>query len=171
VTDDEWSGTVEMLLGLDIDPYSYDDIIDNPWPFKIRNRGNESKYIQYRFACLRKRFKELPPYSDNETVRRYKFYSVHEIIYIHGSTNFFCRYARAFCLDLFGSVMFPNNSADSVTAVYLSFIDDMLNVLEESYDWGQTILSCLYFNLSRSCLELADCIAGPLLLLQMWSWT
>jgi hypothetical protein len=30
VTDDEWSGTVEMLLGLDVDPYSYDDITDNP---------------------------------------------------------------------------------------------------------------------------------------------
>jgi hypothetical protein len=34
VTDNEWSGTVEMLLGLDTDPYSYDDITDNPWPFK-----------------------------------------------------------------------------------------------------------------------------------------
>jgi hypothetical protein len=38
VTDNEWSGTVEMLLGLDVDPYSYDDITDNPWLFKIRNR-------------------------------------------------------------------------------------------------------------------------------------
>jgi hypothetical protein len=29
VTDDEWSGTLEMLVGLDGDPYSYDDITDN----------------------------------------------------------------------------------------------------------------------------------------------
>jgi hypothetical protein len=29
-----------------------------------------------------------------------------------GVLTFFCRYTRAFCLDLFGSVMFPNNSAD-----------------------------------------------------------
>jgi hypothetical protein len=36
-----------MLLGLDVDPYSYDDITDNPWPFKIRNRVKENKYIQY----------------------------------------------------------------------------------------------------------------------------
>jgi hypothetical protein len=30
MTDDDWSGTVEMLLRLDADPYSYDDITDNP---------------------------------------------------------------------------------------------------------------------------------------------
>jgi hypothetical protein len=29
MTDDEWRGTLEMLLGLDDDPYSYDDITDN----------------------------------------------------------------------------------------------------------------------------------------------
>jgi hypothetical protein len=93
VTDDEWSGTVEMLLGLDTDPYSYDDITDNPWPFKTRNRGKENEYIQFstfsiRLACLRKHFQELPPNSDDETVRRYKFYSVYEFIYVHRSTNF-----------------------------------------------------------------------------------
>jgi Plant mobile domain len=88
-----------------------------------------------------------------------------------GVLIFFCTYTRAFCLDLFGSLMFSNNSADSVLVVYLSFLNDMLNIPEEGYDWGHAVLSCLYFNLSRSCLELADCIAGPLLLLQMWSWT
>jgi Plant mobile domain len=67
--------------------------------------------------------------------------------------------------------MFPNNSADSVPGVYLTFFDDMLNVPKDGYEWGQAILSCLYFNLSRTCLEPTDCIVGPLLLLQMWSWT
>jgi hypothetical protein len=43
--------------------------------------------------------------------------------------------------------MFSNNSADSVPTVYLIFLDDMLNVPEDSYDWGQAVLSCLYFNL------------------------
>jgi hypothetical protein len=94
VTDDEWSGMVEMLLVLDTDPYSYDDITNNPWPFKTRNMGKENEHIQFstfsiQLACLRKHFQELHPYSDDETVRRYKFYSVHEFIYIHGSTNFF----------------------------------------------------------------------------------
>jgi hypothetical protein len=51
--------------------------------------------------------------------------------------------------------------------VYLIFLDDMLNVPEDEYDWGHVVLSCLYFNLSRSCLEPADCIAEPLILLQV----
>jgi hypothetical protein len=46
VIDDEWSGMVEMLLGLDVDPYNYDDITNNLWSFKIRNRGKENEYIQ-----------------------------------------------------------------------------------------------------------------------------
>jgi hypothetical protein len=48
VTDDEWSGTVEMLLGLNSDPYSYQDITDNPWPFKTRNMGKDNDYIMIR---------------------------------------------------------------------------------------------------------------------------
>jgi hypothetical protein len=41
--------------------------------------------------------------------------------------------------------MFSNNSADSVPAVYLTFLDDMLNVSEDSYNWGvdSTILLVL----------------------------
>jgi hypothetical protein len=38
------------------------------------------------------------------------------------STNFFYKYTRAFCLDLFGSVIFPNNNADSVPTMYLTFL-------------------------------------------------
>jgi hypothetical protein len=33
---------VEMLLGLDVDLYSYDNITDNLWSFKIRNRGKRT---------------------------------------------------------------------------------------------------------------------------------
>jgi hypothetical protein len=76
---------VEMLLWLDVDPYSYDDITDNPWSFKIKNMGKENEYIQFstfsiRPSCLLKYFQELPPYSDDDTVRWYKFYFVHEFI-------------------------------------------------------------------------------------------
>jgi hypothetical protein len=61
VTDDEWSGTVEMLLGLDTNPYSYDDITDNPWPFKTRNRGEENEYIQYPTRVFVKVFSRVSP--------------------------------------------------------------------------------------------------------------
>jgi hypothetical protein len=71
--------TLEMLLGLDGDLYNYDDITDNLWPFKTRNKGKENKYVQFsmyniQLSCLRKYFQELPAYSDDETVRRYNFY-------------------------------------------------------------------------------------------------
>jgi hypothetical protein len=49
-----------------------------------------------------------------------------------GVLTFFDRYTRAFCLDLFGFVMFPNNSADLMPAAYLTFLDDLLNVLDIS---------------------------------------
>jgi hypothetical protein len=80
VTDDEWSGTLEMLLRLDVDSYSYDDIIDNLWSFKTRNRGKENEYVHFstfsiRLSCLRKHFQELSAYSDDKTVRRYNFYN------------------------------------------------------------------------------------------------
>jgi hypothetical protein len=45
VTDNEWSRTLEMLLRLDVDPYSYPDITDNPWSFKTRNRGKENEFM------------------------------------------------------------------------------------------------------------------------------
>jgi hypothetical protein len=66
-------------------------------------------------------------------------------------------------------MMFPNNNADSVPMMYLIFLDNMINIPEDGYVWRQAILSCLYFNLSHLCLEPSDCIAGSLLLLQMWS--
>jgi hypothetical protein len=79
LTDDQWSKTLEMLLWLDVDPYNYDDIIDNSWSFKIRNRGKDNEYIQFstfsiRLSYLRKYFQELSFHSNDEVVRRYNFY-------------------------------------------------------------------------------------------------
>jgi hypothetical protein len=60
VIDDEWSSAVEMLLGLDAYTYSYDDIIDNLWPFKIRNMEKENEYIQYPVVVFTKTFSRVP---------------------------------------------------------------------------------------------------------------
>jgi hypothetical protein len=78
-TDDEWSVMLDMLLGLDDDPYRYDDIIDNLWSFKIRNKRKKSEYVQFstysiQLLCLRKHFQEIYAYSDDEIVWRYNFY-------------------------------------------------------------------------------------------------
>jgi hypothetical protein len=49
VTDNEWSGTLKMLLGLDVNPYSYDDITDNMWQFKTRNGGKRMSTFSSRY--------------------------------------------------------------------------------------------------------------------------
>jgi hypothetical protein len=56
--------------------------------------------------------------------------------------------------------MFLNNSGDSVSVVYLTFIHDMINIIEDGYNWRYALLSCLYFNIYWSCLEPVDCIDG-----------
>jgi hypothetical protein len=48
-----------MLFGLDTDPYSYDDIIDNPWQFKTRNMEKENKYIQFSTFSIGSRVCEI----------------------------------------------------------------------------------------------------------------
>jgi hypothetical protein len=71
--------TLEILLGLDDDPYNYDNITDNSWPFKTRNKGNENEYVQFstyniRLSCLQKYFQKLSVCSDDKSVRRNNFY-------------------------------------------------------------------------------------------------
>jgi hypothetical protein len=84
---------------------------------------------------------------------------------------FFLRYTRAFCLNLFRPVMFANNMQTQCRRCTWAFLTICSTYRKDDYDWGHAVLSCLYFNISRSCLEPADCIADLLLLLQMWSWT
>jgi hypothetical protein len=85
VTDDDWSRTVEMLLGLDVDPYSYDDITDNSWPFKTKNRGKENEYIQFSIfsiwlACLRKSLvKNTTAIISWLTMPRHSWFGKHEL--------------------------------------------------------------------------------------------
>jgi hypothetical protein len=72
VTDEDWSGTLEFLLELSDDPYSYQEITDNSWSFKIRNRGKQNEYQQVSTynAFLRKNFQYLPTNSDDEIVQQ-----------------------------------------------------------------------------------------------------
>jgi hypothetical protein len=72
-------------------------------------------------------------------------------------------------MDLFGSRMFADNSADAVPSMYMQFIEDLTH--ERQYNWGGAVLACLYNNLSRAAHVGIDCIGGGLLLLMMWAWT
>ncbi|XP_078182588.1 serine/threonine-protein phosphatase 7 long form homolog [Carex rostrata] len=53
--------------------------------------------------------------------------------------------------------------------MYLQFINDLETPQE--YNWGGAVLAHLYRELSRACLAGVDTISGPMLLLQIWSWT
>ena len=77
------------------------------------------------------------------------------------------KYTRAFLMGIFGSIMFPDKSADQVPAMYLQFLGDM----NMSYNWGLAVLAFLYRQLSLACSKKTKTVAGPLILLQQWAWT
>ncbi|KAJ3686230.1 hypothetical protein LUZ61_015394 [Rhynchospora tenuis] len=78
------------------------------------------------------------------------------------------RYARAFMMDLFGSVMFPDHSGYLPT-MYIQFVMDVKK--PNKYSWASAVLAHLYRQLCHACVTSAKEIAGPLVLLQMWAWT
>ena len=69
------------------------------------------------------------------------------------------RYTRAYIMDLFGSVLFPNCSGDGVPAMYLRFLDDLEP--ERVPNWGAVALACLYrfvFFLFYALQSLLSCV-------------
>jgi Plant mobile domain len=74
------------------------------------------------------------------------------------------RYTRAYLLDLFGSMIFPYSSGDSVLVMYLRFLLDFDH--PPVYNWGAGVLAFLYRSLSMACMSRKNTIGGPLLLLQ-----
>ena len=79
------------------------------------------------------------------------------------------RYTRAYILDLFGSILFPDVSGDSVPIMYLRFLQELST--PQKINWGAAVLACLYRNLTVACGVGKRIVSGPLLLLQHWSWT
>jgi mobile domain-containing protein len=78
------------------------------------------------------------------------------------------RHARAYILYLFGCILFPDKSGDSVQLIYLPLLRDLGRVAE--YNWGSATLAYLYCHLCRASRKGAKDIGGCLLLLQIWSW-
>jgi hypothetical protein len=102
-------------------PYSYDDIIDNPWPFKIKKKVGGKRMSTFSsprsvsgLRVCESVFKSCPLIQMTRPSDGTNFTQFMNLFTYTGVLTLFCRYTRAFCLDLFGSVMFPNNSADSV---------------------------------------------------------
>lgn len=107
-------------------------------PFKINNsRNNDRSRYNISLKWLRHTFLELPAGSSDEVVDRY---------------------CRAYILDLFGSIVFPNDTDDSVPACYLQFLTDLRT--QQNYNWGAAVLGMLYHELSKASRWDSKNIAG-----------
>ncbi|XP_038694953.1 serine/threonine-protein phosphatase 7 long form homolog [Tripterygium wilfordii] len=78
------------------------------------------------------------------------------------------QYARAYILAMFGSILFPATTGDSIPLIFLPLLADLRQT--SMYSWGGAVLACLYRNLCRGCMGSARTIGGCGLLLQLWSW-
>ena len=78
------------------------------------------------------------------------------------------RHACAYILYLFGWILFPDKSGDSVQLIYLPLLRDLRRVVEHSR--GSAILAYLYCNLCRASRKGTKDIGGCLLRLQIWLW-
>lgn len=69
------------------------------------------------------------------------------VIYV---SNLYCRYVRAFVMDLCGSVMFVDSSGDAVPIMFLSLLRDIQR--PSKWNWGGAVLAHLYRGLCHACL-------------------
>jgi hypothetical protein len=73
------------------------------------------------------------------------------------------RYARAYILFLFDSVLFTDPTEKHVPLIYLMLLNDFNGT--PIYSWGSAILACLYKHLYLECMKEAEQVEGCLLLL------
>ncbi|XP_071923209.1 serine/threonine-protein phosphatase 7 long form homolog [Coffea arabica] len=77
-------------------------------------------------------------------------------------------HARMRILQLIGGHLFSDKSGNMVSLMYLSFLRDF--TVTRTYSWGSAVLAFLYRGLCRATLCTSQEIAGPLVLLQLWTW-
>ncbi|XP_057521625.1 serine/threonine-protein phosphatase 7 long form homolog [Amaranthus tricolor] len=70
------------------------------------------------------------------------------------------RHARAYILYLFGCILFPDKSGDSVQLIYLPLLGDLERV--DEYSWGSATFAYLYHNLCQASRKGAKVIGGCL---------
>ena len=78
-------------------------------------------------------------------------------------------HARALVLGILGSIVLTDTSGDGVPAMYLQFMQNLGQPTQ--YNWGAAALALLYRQLSMCAEKERLEIPGPLLLLQLWSWS
>ncbi|XP_057548218.1 serine/threonine-protein phosphatase 7 long form homolog [Amaranthus tricolor] len=157
-----WRGTLQdvaVILGLAIEGQAVIGHEEGHWPNLVHKLlgvrpenpqdPTKPKIItgsSLKLTWLREHFSVLEDDADDVTVERH---------------------ACAYILYLFGCIMFPDKSGDSVQLMYLPQLGDLEWV--DEYSWGSATLAYLYRNLCRASREDAKDIGGCLLL-QKWFW-
>jgi hypothetical protein len=77
-------------------------------------------------------------------------------------------YARGYMLDIFSSIMFPDQSG-FIQTMFIQFLFDLENPPRMS--WGSAVLARLYRALCDGSVKDKLQMVGPLQLLQLWMWT
>ncbi|KAI3451174.1 hypothetical protein Pfo_007839 [Paulownia fortunei] len=79
------------------------------------------------------------------------------------------QYTRACAFMLFGGVMCPDSSGNSIPLLYLPKFENVDEV--SGYSWGSAVLAFLYRELCTACSKTKCNIGGALQLLQIWVWS
>lgn len=144
-SDGNWSDMIERYLGIPPE--------DQEMKKKKRKKEDDTFALSYsRYSItlskLRDRFRVMP---SNPTQREIDWHS------------------RALVLEILGSIIFTDSSGDSVPAMYLQFMDNLATHTE--YNWRGAVLAMLYRQLNNGAEKARSEIFGPLVLLQLWSWS
>ena len=80
-------------------------------------------------------------------------------------------YYRAWIMHLFGCVLFPDMTGDTVSWMYLPCLTDWDTV--GGYSWASGVLAFLYRHLCEACRPTSQSsfIGGCVYLLQLWMWS
>ena len=67
----------------------------------------------------------------------------------------------------FGDMLFTDHSGDCVSAILLTFLEDMLDL--GRFSWGSGVIGYLYKELCRSTRPDSKGLGGCVMLMQLWS--
>ena len=75
---------------------------------------------------------------------------------------------RNYIMILFGCLLFPESTGNSVNMMYLPLLRDLNQTRE--YSWGSAVLAVLYQSLCKNAQKDSCTFYGCALLLQVWGW-
>lgn len=75
---------------------------------------------------------------------------------------------RNYLMILFGSLLFPESTGNSINMMYLTLLRDFDKI--STYSWGSAVLAHLYSALCKNAKKDACTFFGCAFLLQAWGW-